>query len=84
MFWQQNALDLFIERPHGQGRVTTVRKQPTATLNEGLAHVGVVDLWPLSYVVGLPLALAGQWLALYAPGRPLHRVIHRVLGLRGT
>jgi hypothetical protein len=38
--------------------------------------------WVLSYVVGLPLALAGQWLVLYAPGRPLHRLLTRALGLR--
>jgi hypothetical protein len=40
--------------------------------------------WLLSYLVGLPLALAGQWLALYAPGRPAHRLLVRALGLRGT
>lgn len=37
--------------------------------------------WPLSYLVGLPLALAAQWLLLYAPGRPLHRLLTRTLGL---
>jgi hypothetical protein len=36
---------------------------------------------PLGYALGLPLALAGQWYALYAPGRPLHRVLVRALDL---
>ena len=38
--------------------------------------------WTLSYVVGLPLALAAQWWLLYAPGRPVHRQLARALGLR--
>ena len=40
-------------------------------------HLG----WIPSYLVGLPLALLGQWLVLYAPGRPLHRLLTRTLGL---
>ncbi len=36
----------------------------------------------LSYVLGLPLALAGQWYLLHAPGRPLRRLLSRALGLR--
>jgi hypothetical protein len=42
---------------------------------------GLPGGWVLSYLVGLPLALAGLWLALYAPGRPLHRRLSRLLGL---
>jgi hypothetical protein len=38
--------------------------------------------WIVSYVVGLPLALAAQWWLLYAPGRPVHRLLVRALGLR--
>lgn len=30
---------------------------------------------------GLPLALLGQWSLLYAPGRPLRRLLTRALGL---
>lgn len=37
--------------------------------------------WALSYLVGLPLALAMQWILLFAPGRPLHRACARALGL---
>lgn len=36
----------------------------------------------LSYVVGVPTAVIGQWWLLYAPGRPLHRGLCRTLGLR--
>ena len=40
-----------------------------------------VAMHGLSYVVGVPLALAGQWWLLYAPGRPLHRAATRLFGL---
>ncbi len=34
----------------------------------------------MGYAVGLPLALLGQWSLLYAPGRPLRRLLTRALG----
>ncbi|MBL9103271.1 MAG: hypothetical protein JNL82_20160 [Myxococcales bacterium] len=51
-------------------------------LHDTFNSFGVPLAWPLGYVLGLPLALAAQWLALYAPGRPLHRLLVATLGLR--
>ena len=44
---------------------------------------GVPGGWALSYAIGLPLSLAAQWLVLYAPGRPGHRLIAGAYGLEG-
>lgn len=43
---------------------------------------GVPGGWVLSYLVGLPLALAALWQLLLAPGRPLQRRCAAALGLR--
>ena len=44
-----------------------------------LGGVGVMHV--VSYLVGVPATLAVTWVALYAPGRPLHRRILRALAL---
>lgn len=48
-------------------------------LDHALGGAGAMHA--LSYLVGLPVSLAAAWWALYAPGRPLHRMILRALAL---
>jgi hypothetical protein len=59
------------------GCALTAAAVAALTVHHLAPHVG----WLPSYLLGLPLALAGQWLLLYAPGRPLHRLLARTLGL---
>jgi len=44
-------------------------------------EIGQVIGHVAGYIVGLPLALYGQWSLLYAPGRPLRRLLIRALAL---
>ena len=59
------------------GLALTAAALAAVTVHHLAPHTG----WIPSYIVGLPLALAAQWLVLYAPGRPLHRLLTRTLGL---
>jgi len=59
------------------GLALTAAAIAAVTVHHLAPHTG----WIPSYIVGLPLALAAQWLVLYAPGRPLHRLLTRTLGL---